>query len=145
MDCMERAQKYIEENENYKQQIKSLKFKGFLAKILNYALKFKMLIYVVPIIIILCVFSYQRLIGATISIVYFYVMCMVLRFDEDSRAMKFVNEYSESNCSINTYGLKMDIKHNEMRIKALKEGRELTPEERRKLTPEERLPEQIIM
>lgn len=110
--------KYIEENKQYKQQIKILKSKRFLAKILKYVLGGSTLLYVVPIIIIFSIFRNNRLIGAFISIAYFYMICMVLNFDENSRIMRLLNEYSDSNCDTNIYEQELKIKNNELYIKS---------------------------
>jgi hypothetical protein len=118
VDNMKEVLKYIEENKRYKQQIKILRSKRFLAKIFKYVLRSSKLLYVVPIIIILFMFRNNRLIGAFISIAYFYMICIVLNFDENSRIMRFLNEYSDSNCDANIYEQELKIKNNELYIKS---------------------------
>ncbi|GEP66745.1 hypothetical protein [Clostridium beijerinckii] len=118
MDKTEHLLRHVEENKQYKQQIKKLKNKIFLAKILKYALRLSNLLYVVPIILILFIFRNNRLIGAFISIAYFYTICMLLKLDENSRIMRFLNEYSDSNRDIKIYEQELKIKKNELYTKS---------------------------
>ena len=78
MDHVVDEKKYTEENANLKREIRRVKNKMFQAKVLDISIRMSKLIYIIPIIIILSLFAYNRLIGAFVAISYLFIVFMLL-------------------------------------------------------------------
>lgn len=127
MSNMTEIQKYVDENELYKKQIKDIKSKRKIAKMLEKLFLYSFLIYVLPMVTVLILFSnYSKLTGATIAIAYFVIVGLLAKkYGEDNRIKRFVNEYSESKCNSSIFDLENNIENNESIIKSMQEGENL--------------------
>lgn len=124
------VKKFVKENKEFKNQIRKLKIIRFQAKVLDFMIRMSMIIYVAPIIIILCLFAYNRLAGAFIAIAYLFIMSMLLaKFEKDSRVIKFMDDFSETNCKDRIQEIERRIEHNISCSEAARARRELPPAE----------------
>jgi len=99
MDHVVGKKKKVGNNADLKREIRRVKNKWFQAKVLDISIRMSKLIYIIPIIIILSLFAYNRLIGAFVAIAYLFIASIALeKFEKDSRVIKFMDDFSEEKC-----------------------------------------------
>jgi hypothetical protein len=113
MDNVVGEKKCTGENTDLKREIRRVKIKRFQAKVLDISIRMSKLIYIIPIIIILSLFAYNRLIGAFVAIAYLFIASIALeKFEKDSRVIKFMDNFSEENCKDKIEEIESRIEHN---------------------------------
>lgn len=113
MDHVVGEKKYAGEKTDLKREIRRVKNKRFQAKVLDFSIRTSKLIYIIPIILILSLFAYNRLIGAFVAIAYLFIASIALeKFEKDSRIIKFMDDFSEENCKDMIEEIESRIEHN---------------------------------
>jgi hypothetical protein len=117
MDHVVDEKKYTEENADLRREIRRVKNKRFQAKVLDISIRTSKLIYIIPIIIILSLFAYNRLIGAFVAISYLFIASIALeKLEKGSKVIKFMDDFSEENCNDKIEEIERSIELNNSRV-----------------------------